>query len=95
MRSFYDRELVNRANALGKKYGARVEQQTLSVPAKRGVASGHEHKVHVLPITQQLRDAALRRGFPIFSAAGAGAYAAGQDSQNDALLRALAAQPRQ
>ncbi len=121
MEGFYDKMLVDKANALGKKYGAKVEQNvplsdrkieqkpngnwqvtdaagnvsvSKSLPQDAGTA-------HVLPITPELRKAVLEQGFPLYSAAGAGAAlgasmaaseqqaAPGVEDENARLMRAL------
>ena len=55
MKSFYDKMLVDKANALAKKYGAKVEQKEVG-----------GNKVHVLKLTPELR-AKAKEGFPLFS----------------------------
>lgn len=127
MKSFYDRELVNKANALGKKYGAKVDRQPLQDvagyeqapngewfpaladgtrtdgPTLRVVKSprfnsvwevytgdgkfqnalgsereaidwiksqGKPTQAWVLPITPELREAAVGKGFALFSDSG-------------------------
>src|SRR4030095_12734984 len=62
MESFYDKMLPTAANKIGKKYGAHT-----------GKAEMGEHTVHPLPITPQLRDTALRKGFPLFQLGAGGA----------------------
>ncbi|MGE3481271.1 MAG: hypothetical protein AB7K73_07675 [Gammaproteobacteria bacterium] len=74
-RAFYDRIMVNIANDLGKKFGARVgetEVVTESIPITDGMATrvtGHREKtetVHALPITPEMRESVLGRGFELF-----------------------------
>jgi hypothetical protein len=73
MKAFYDKMLVDKANALAKKHGARVEQAEIDTKPERGpVPEGsydfsRKAPVHVLRITPQLREAAMK-GFPLFSA---------------------------
>lgn len=104
MRAFYDRIMVNIANDLGKKYGARVGETEINtthaidienmgdgefvvtvfdrnkVINKETFASGEEAQawadeqraaandaVHSLPITPEMRDAALEQGQMLFS----------------------------
>jgi hypothetical protein len=70
MKAFYDKMLVDKANALGKKHGARVEQQTIDKPYVDQFGKTKQEQaqpVHVLRITPQLREAAMK-GFPLFSA---------------------------
>lgn len=97
MKKFYDKMLVDKANALAKKFGGKVEwkstaDQTVKVmPAEangfrveysrdgigpwfktkeeaQAKANDHGMKVPILRLTPQLRDTALRKGFPLFSA---------------------------
>lgn len=69
MANFYDRDLVNYANKLGKPYGAQVVELKLKGllkiegPGSEKKASGVE--VHALPLTDGLRDQALK-GFSLF-----------------------------
>lgn len=143
MRAFYDKMLVDKANALAKKYGGKVEQQPIEKPgplyvsmkevpfremegfdweafagAEEGTKiryvqtaggddvvqllgrdgsieqidqNGHQEnlpmsavrqiregprKVHFLRITPELREQALKKGFPMFAAGAAAAGAA-------------------
>ena len=57
MKAFYDKMLVDKANALVKKHKGKVEK------SKAG-----DHDVHVLKITPELREHVLKKGFPLFSA---------------------------
>lgn len=57
---FYDKMLVDKINAIAKKFGGKVEQAEF----KTGVT------VHVLRITPQLRDVALSKGFSLFADTG-------------------------
>ncbi len=81
MKAFYDRMLVQAANRIGKKHGARVGETQIGgqTPAtaedialldELGVAgtSSPTATVHTLPITDSLRKAAMD-GLPLFSAA--------------------------
>ena len=69
MANFYDRDLVNYANKLGKPHGAQVVELKLKGlfkiegPGSEKKASGVE--VHALPLTAGLRDQALK-GFSLF-----------------------------
>ena len=56
MRGFYDKILVDAANKIGKSFGAKVEDIELS----------STEKVHSMEITPELRDSALKSGFPLF-----------------------------
>jgi hypothetical protein len=79
MEAFYDQMLVNKANALGKKYGARVEVKRIWTGApesEEGIrqASRQERNpnftnVVVMKLTPAMKRAALREGFPLFSGA--------------------------
>jgi hypothetical protein len=131
MRGFYDKMLVDKANAIGKKYGARVQpssidtgdykvmQDSYSPPFRLesrnspDIISRHntaddawaeaerlgQQKIHVLPITPELKRAALTKGFPMFAAGGltAGGLAAGQGASdpNAQMLNALRGQVSQ
>lgn len=102
MKGFYDKMLVDRANALGKKFGAKVETLKSEAPKfavyqrvnkisedfpsaiaarmwaqEQGLVGkatiresepGRPHAVHVMQITPGLRQQALTKGFPLFSA---------------------------
>lgn len=105
MKAFYDKMLVDRANALGKKYGAKVEQKEIKAAPKyeiknpilnkkgeevvsvykdgvfqadmeKSEAASYISKkeksdkpsiVHYLPLTPELKNKALKEGFPLFS----------------------------
>ena len=77
MKSFYDKMLVDKANALAKKYGAKVESKrikTTDMPMSEydKYPDGHPYKeknaplIHVLKLTPELR-AKAKSGFPLFS----------------------------
>lgn len=100
MKGFYDDMLIRKANALGKKYGAKVEWEELANEGKQIVVershgqpdkfviydnNGNQLKqftskaeaeqfkkesvkVPVFRLTPELRDVAMRKGFPLFSA---------------------------
>jgi hypothetical protein len=98
MRGFYDKMLPAAANKLGKKHGAQVGQAEMVEPEmkisyeelqrRRSGESQFKptvHTVHTLPITPSLRETALRKGFPLFTAGAAttmGALAA-RDTYNE------------
>ena len=79
---FYDKIVPNAANKLGKKYGARVEKTpglaTIPYdPRPQGVSDADWFNMETtptdlpvdfwtLPITPELREAALNEGFPLF-----------------------------
>lgn len=73
MKGFYDRILPAQANKLFGKYGTKVEQQELPYGLKEAQQAtqypdpNKGKMVHVLPITPELRRAALSEGFPLFS----------------------------
>jgi hypothetical protein len=83
MKAFYDKMLVDKANAIGKKHGARVEQSEIAKPemklsyeelqrrraGEKPDPSQFKQPVHVLRITPELRAAAMK-GFPLFTAGG-------------------------
>lgn len=62
-----DKILVNRANNLAKKFGSKVESKRFN---RVEGSSGNEgrYEVHYLPLTPALKDVALKKGFPFFSA---------------------------
>ena len=80
MKSFYDKMLVNKANAIGKKYGAKVEQSSIVKPETKlsydelqrrragetSDPSKFKQPIHLLKITPELREKALKEGFPMF-----------------------------
>ena len=70
MKGFYDRELVNIANDIGKKFGAKVQDAQIGVGGlpimKKGVPVQPQETVHELPITPQMRESVLEQGQPMF-----------------------------
>ena len=62
--NLYDREMVNLANELGKKYGAKVEMKLVSIPGEDAQA------VWTLPVTDALRKTAKSVGFGQYSLKG-------------------------
>ena len=69
MKAFYDKMLVDKMNALTKKYGGKVTQSEL--PPKLSNKIGEppiKQPVHVLKITPELREQVLKKGLPLFSA---------------------------
>ncbi len=99
MKGFYDKILVDKANALAKKFGGKVEYKDLNptrfkietnkygganvvaddgtivnsfnnkADAEKWVSEDTEFKtkIPVLRLTPQMKDTALRKGFPLFS----------------------------
>lgn len=71
MKSFYDKMLVDKANAIAKKFGGKVEEKELPPTAfdakNQNMMRGKGQPVHVLRITPELRNHALTKGFPLFS----------------------------
>ncbi len=75
---FYDKILPNIANKFGKKYGAKAQQAPIDMPAQakgtgwedtgppRQAREAGAIQWWTLPITPQLREAALNEGFPLF-----------------------------
>lgn len=73
MKGFYDKMLVDKANALAKKYGSKVEQREIptikdyyNVPGYKG-GDFKSQSIHYLPLTKELKEKALNEGFPLFS----------------------------
>lgn len=75
MKAFYDKMLVDKANAIGKKYGAKVEWKELPGQVQRKSVEGSRipkweegsgTKVPVLKLTPELKKAASS-GMPLFS----------------------------
>lgn len=61
MKGFYDKILVDAANKLAKKSGAKVEETTVS-----GTQDESDYEVHSLTITPELKAEALNQGFTLF-----------------------------
>jgi hypothetical protein len=92
MTAFYDKMLVNLANKLGKKYGARVE--TVKLPTgrntdgnfvgTRAMEGGKPEllEVHSLKLTPELKKKALG-GWPLFAGAPLGALADSDEDDDD------------
>jgi len=80
MKAFYDKMLVDKMNALTKKYGGKVTQKEIPLDTKKPTdfkdfadwekvkAESKKQPVHVLKITPELREQVLKKGFPLFSA---------------------------
>lgn len=69
MKGFYDQMLPAFADKFGKKYGAQVEDSEIvssSVPPGNRAPRESRETVHSLPITPELRKAALEQGFSLF-----------------------------
>ena len=105
MKGFYDKILVDAANKLGKRYGARVRQTNLKgsdlsgrindledLRDRRGLTRSEQEEydilagretsgtvVHSIPITKELKRAALKKGFPLFSAGAIAVGATGEE----------------
>lgn len=70
MKGFYDKMLVDKANALVKKHGGKVEKTSFDRPMDIGNGwepTGVQQPVHLLRITPQMRASILKEGFPLFS----------------------------
>lgn len=78
MKKFYDQELPRRANKLFGKLGGKVEDGQLPPqgPLKDGPVSEVElrnwgenptPKIHILPITDQMRETVMGEGLPLFA----------------------------
>lgn len=59
-KKFYDEIMVNKVNAIAKKYGARVEEKEINNNQLGW------HKIWFLKLTPELKKAALERGFSLF-----------------------------
>jgi len=68
MKSFYDRRLVNSANKIGKKYGAKVGKSQFDFLDVRGDAGGFT--AHSMVITPELKAKVLKEGLPLFKDGG-------------------------
>lgn len=70
MKGFYDKILVDSANKLGKKFGAKVEETKIESGKtdEAGTDFPSLETVHSLPITPALKAQALNQGFPLFQA---------------------------
>lgn len=69
MKGFYDKILVDYANKLGKKFGSKVSDITITAEKSYNLLDGFkggDAKVHSLDITPQLSEAALGQGFELF-----------------------------
>lgn len=81
MKAFYDKMLVDKMNALTKKYGGKVTQKEIPLDTKKPTdfkdfadwekakAEGRKQLIHVLKITPELREHVLKKGFPLFASA--------------------------
>lgn len=95
MEGFYDQMLKKYAEKWGKKFGSKVgvtkiardypemadDQKLLDDLGVEATGSPH-HEVWSMPVTPKMRDSVLKKGVPLFSAAGATA-ATGAAMQND------------
>ncbi len=77
MNAFYDKIIPDFLNKFGKKWGAKVEEVELKTPALAQDAEAdltitdEDHvlrTVHSLPITKEMKETAMREGFPMFQA---------------------------
>ena len=62
---FYDKIVVNAANKIGKKYGAKTERLDGLATTKEGTPVS----LHYMRVTPDLKRKALEEGFPLFAAA--------------------------
>lgn len=95
MKGFYDKMLKKYAEKWGKKFGSKVgvtkiardypemadDQKLLDDLGVEATGSPH-HEVWSMPVTPKMRDSVLKKGVPLFSAAGAAA-ATGAAMQNE------------
>lgn len=87
---FYDKIIPNIANKLGKKYGAKTtkisvdtERQTsLSADRSESITQMGSAEMWSLPITPELRAAAVEQGFPMFSKRGGPLMEGADDTLN-------------
>lgn len=75
MKAFYDKMLVDKFNALGKKYGAKVSKTEIGTGKIENVKNGlgrqakeGKQPVYTFPITPKLREQIKTKGQPLFSA---------------------------
>lgn len=68
MASFYDRELVNVANKLGKKFGAKVGKTAFSNVSMKRMWPG-EMEVHSFDLTPEMRQSVTEKGQTVFDRA--------------------------
>lgn len=79
MKAFYDKMLVDKANAIGKKFGAKVSKKginTTDAPDGEFLKYPENHpyriknypEVFTMQLTPELKDHVLKKGFPLFSA---------------------------
>lgn len=66
MKAFYDKMLVDKANALAKKFGGKVETKFIKGKGKITDLNYEDQPVHVLKLTPELK-ARAKQGFPLFS----------------------------
>jgi hypothetical protein len=84
---FYDKILVNIANEIGKKSGAKAERMPFkTMPISKATPISEitgTTDFHYMPLTPELRKKAVEQGFPLFSvgAVGAGASMISQDQK--------------
>jgi hypothetical protein len=69
MKGFYDQIIPKALEKLGKEHGVKVKQTQIIAPMKKMGDSG-EQPIHYIDIPQSLRDQAMHKGFPLFSAGG-------------------------
>jgi len=102
MKGFYDKMLKKYAEKWGKKFGSKVgvtkiargypemadDLKLLDDLGVEATGSPH-HEVWSMPVTKKMRDSVLKKGVPLFSAAGAAAAtgAAMQDEKQPASER--------
>jgi hypothetical protein len=79
MKGFYDKMLKSYAEKWGKKFGSKVGVTKIEAGGPASVAGT---EVWSMPVTPKMRDSVLKRGVPLFSAAGATAVT-GAAMQND------------
>ena len=75
MKGFYDKILKNYAAKWGKKFGAKVGVTEIDALDPEEFTVGAE--VFTLPVTKKMRDSVLKKGVPLFGAAGTVGVAGG------------------
>ena len=74
MKGFYDKIIKNYAEKFGKKFGAKVGvTKIITNPNDIGRRLVYKEEVWSLPITKKMHDSVMKKGVPLFSAAGAAA----------------------
>jgi len=70
MKGFYDHILPSYVNGFVKRWGAKVEQKGIQASSKRKGFKVDMQLVHYLKFTPDLKRAAMKQGFPLFTGLG-------------------------